>query len=381
MYIYQVTNCINGKFYIGQTINYKSRWDAHKRSTYSDIGKAINQYGVDYFSFKVLFECNQRDANLLESYLILKYDTINNGYNKVLSKKMDDIDIKKAERLLISIRDKTYVLTGEYMAKSGDKRPVYCLEENLTFSNAEECRTFYNIVTSTRVRDICLGKRATANGLTFRFLDENGDIVQPETCAKKKATEVYVEEVASFYDSIKSACVDLGIDYEDGKSSISKHLLGKTEHAYNYHWHYVIDEEIQPSRYVSKRKVHKVVVDGINVFNCVSDAIKYYNLPSNAHGAISQCARGKSSNAYGHTWDYMDEDGVITVNTFKKSDIDRSKVKRYEIICDDKLVFKSLAKAVEYFGLNSNCARVIAKVCKGELESAYGHTWKYGKEL
>jgi predicted GIY-YIG superfamily endonuclease len=29
-YLYRITNILNNKIYIGQTVNYKSRWGAHK---------------------------------------------------------------------------------------------------------------------------------------------------------------------------------------------------------------------------------------------------------------------------------------------------------------------------------------------------------------
>ena len=378
MYIYKITNLLNGKFYIGQTINYKSRWDAHKRSTYSDIGKAINQYGVDSFSFKVLFECNQRDANLLESYLILKYDTINNGYNKVLSKKMDDIDIKKAERLLISIRDKTYVLTGEYMAKSGDKRPVYCLEENLTFSNAEECRTFYNIVTSTRVRDICLGKRATANGLTFRFLDENGDIVQPENCAKKKEKPIFCEELNTIYPSIAEACRQLGLDVAKSKASISKCAYGQNcVTAYGYHWKWAIDDEFQENNRVDKRK-RKVIVDDKYVYESISDACRDLGLGVNADINAGLACRGKYNNqfALGHKWQYLDKDNnPIIIET------DNKLVSNIPLLVDDKFYFNSINAAVKYFNLNDSARATIKRCCDRDYDDmhneAYGHSWSY----
>ena len=253
MYIYKITNILNNKFYIGQTVNPRSRWNAHKKCTTSEIGRAILDFGCNNFTFEVLFECNQRDANLLESYLIYKFNTINKGYNLVYSKKLCESDFYKAELLLTKIRNGTYVLTGEYMDKGNDNRKVYCLEDNIVFDNAVECSTFYNIASGSRVREVCDGKRATANNLTFRFLDDYGDIIEPENSAKKKTTDVYVEETKTFYSSIKDACDDLGLDYRKSVSSIGHHLNGVAENAYGYHFHYIKDDEILPSKYVCKK--------------------------------------------------------------------------------------------------------------------------------
>lgn len=381
MYIYKITNMLDGTFYIGQTINPSSRWSAHKRCYYSEVGKAILKNGYENFKFEVIFECNHRDANLLESYLIYKYDLINKGYNVVYSKHLDEYDLAKAQVLLDKIYNGSYVLTGEYMSKSKDNKRVYCLDYGIVFDNVIECSTFYNIVSGARVREVCLGKRATANGLTFRFLDENDNIIEPETSVKKKTVEVYVEETCTIYSSIKDACDDLGIDYSKGNASIGKHLDGRTEHTYGYHFHYVENDEIVPSKYVSGKRKKKVLVDNLHTFDSVSEAISYYELPANARGAIGQCCNGKSGSAYGHTWSYLDDSNQPIVKDFYYSSIDRSKVKRYEIICDNTLVFRSLAKAVQHFGWNSNELKHISKVCKEGGGMYKGHIWNYGKEI
>lgn len=314
MYIYKITNTLSNEVYIGQTVNLRSRWNAHKRCTVSKVDKAIHDIGLNNFKFDVLFECNQRDASLLESYLIYKFNSIENGYNVVYSKKLDACDLHRAELILREISSGNYILTGEYVCKNNDNRRIYCIEDDIVFDNALECSSFYNITSVARVRDVCIGKRATANNLTFRFLDEDGNIVEPVKGAKKKTVEVYVEETYTFYPSIKSACDDLGLDYRRSNSAIGKHMNGLTENAYGYHFHYVKDNEYIPSRYVCRRKKRKVIVDGVNIFNSVADAILYYNLPYNARGAIGQCCNGKSSSAYGHKWSYLDDNGNPILN-------------------------------------------------------------------
>ena len=77
--IYKITNKINKKSYIGQSINPVRRFKEHcKNSTI--IGKAIQSYGIDNFSFEILgwFE----DYNEKEKYYIQYYHTlVPNGYN------------------------------------------------------------------------------------------------------------------------------------------------------------------------------------------------------------------------------------------------------------------------------------------------------------
>lgn len=37
VYLYKITNLINGKFYIGITNNYKKRWTSHKIGRYYQL--------------------------------------------------------------------------------------------------------------------------------------------------------------------------------------------------------------------------------------------------------------------------------------------------------------------------------------------------------
>lgn len=84
--IYKITNLINGKCYIGQTIQkVNRRWKDHKSSKNGMIiNKAIRKYGKENFSFEVL-EDNILQENLSsrELHYITLYKSFNRkyGYN------------------------------------------------------------------------------------------------------------------------------------------------------------------------------------------------------------------------------------------------------------------------------------------------------------
>ena len=84
--IYRITNKINGKSYIGQSIHIERRWEEHcKPSSSSLISKAIHKYGKINFFFEILEECQIEDLDLLEQYWIKKENTISPfGYNIAL---------------------------------------------------------------------------------------------------------------------------------------------------------------------------------------------------------------------------------------------------------------------------------------------------------
>ena len=82
--IYKITNILNGKMYIGQTIDPDSRWQRHKEasSKCKVISAAIKKYGKENFEFKILCWCPDKPyANYVEQGLIKAHDTRRAGYN------------------------------------------------------------------------------------------------------------------------------------------------------------------------------------------------------------------------------------------------------------------------------------------------------------
>lgn len=89
VYIYRVTNTVNGKVYIGQTSQIpKRRWTTHIYDAIngSDLyfHRAIRKYGEDAFQFEVLLAgLTREEANLKECELIAEYGALDRdkGYN------------------------------------------------------------------------------------------------------------------------------------------------------------------------------------------------------------------------------------------------------------------------------------------------------------
>lgn len=87
--IYLITNNINGKKYVGQSRNLIKRWGQHKTESRRDkphliVDKAIKKYGIDNFSFEILFECPLDMLDDWETDMIRLYDSVRpRGYNCV----------------------------------------------------------------------------------------------------------------------------------------------------------------------------------------------------------------------------------------------------------------------------------------------------------
>lgn len=101
--IYLITNNVNGKKYIGQSRNLIKRWNQHKTESRKDnpkmiVDKAIKKYGIDNFSFEILFECPLDMLDDWETDMIRLYDSVRpRGYNCV--DKCRGVSEKEIEKL------------------------------------------------------------------------------------------------------------------------------------------------------------------------------------------------------------------------------------------------------------------------------------------
>ena len=90
--IYKITNLINNKVYIGQSVNIEKRIISHKNTGFNPknssydypLYKAIRKYGLENFSFEIIEELNKDLLNDREKYWISYYNSNNKnfGYNQ-----------------------------------------------------------------------------------------------------------------------------------------------------------------------------------------------------------------------------------------------------------------------------------------------------------
>lgn len=83
--IYCITNVVNGKSYVGQSVDIYRRFGRHKnpkRNNHHAIGLAIHKYGVENFVFAVIELCNRDLLNDRESHWVAELGTMSPyGYN------------------------------------------------------------------------------------------------------------------------------------------------------------------------------------------------------------------------------------------------------------------------------------------------------------
>ena len=121
MIIYKVTNKINGKIYIGQTIkSLAERWGQHCRSKKNTFfSRAIQKYGKENFTVEQIdVACDRDELDKKEQYWIAYFDSMNpqKGYNLTsggfTNKHISD-DVKKR----ISQSEKGKIVSAETRLK------------------------------------------------------------------------------------------------------------------------------------------------------------------------------------------------------------------------------------------------------------------------
>ena len=118
--IYATTNLVNGKKYIGQSVNVKIRIIHHKhhlnaRMHYNEhLQRAWNKYGKDNFSFDVLEYCDIAELDELERKYISDLNTLDDdyGYNSQSGGHEGKIQSEEAKRKISE-------------ATSGKNNPMY----------------------------------------------------------------------------------------------------------------------------------------------------------------------------------------------------------------------------------------------------------------
>lgn len=94
--IYKITNTVNGKVYIGQSVDVKQRIRRHRyqlnKGVHSNtyLLNSYNVHGAEYFSYEIIYTIEDqamtkeeivKTLNDAEEYYIKKYDSFGAGYN------------------------------------------------------------------------------------------------------------------------------------------------------------------------------------------------------------------------------------------------------------------------------------------------------------
>lgn len=240
--IYVIRNLVNGKVYIGQSVNVDDRLAHHKselrhnRHTNTYMQRAWNKHGEDNFTFEVLLPCEEKYLDVFEKYFIFSYDAMNrkHGYNRESGGSLLK-HISKESRAKMSASK-----TGVY---NGDKNPMYGVhlklseerKRHLSESMSGSGNPMYGVHLSlTEERKQQMSENMKGEKNPFYGCKHTEETKQRMREKQHLAKPVICVETGVVYRSACEAERQTGI----GCSNINKCCAGKQHTAGNYHWRY-----------------------------------------------------------------------------------------------------------------------------------------------
>lgn len=228
--IYKFTNKINGKIYIGQSIDINARKRSHINDAYCKgkdsncpFHQAIIKYGENEFNFEIIEECPKELLNEREKYWIQYYDSYHNGYNA--SPGGDNCGERSDGRALL-----LYDLEGNFVKET----------HNIA-STARELGVGYQTV-----YQLLQGTRKSTKGFQIKYKESEDFPKTIEPYNSRQGGSFVVlqldknDNILNEYKSVNEAARQTGCDC----STISKVCRGKLKTHGGFKWKYKEVENI-----------------------------------------------------------------------------------------------------------------------------------------
>lgn len=284
-YIYKATNKVNGKLYIGQTVNYHARVQQHLRCSPKEdclFHRAIEEFGKDNFEWEVIDKCNSSQKALqLERFYISLYNTYRDGYNE----NKGGVGGHNARAVVRLDKDGTFIERYD-SAMEADK---------YGFGN-------------TDVLLCCKNKMLTCKGYQFMFEDEykaNGakTYIKPKPINQRKVIQCDLKgNFIKEFDSIAQASTETGTN----RTTLIAALKHRYKNANGYIFVYEEDFPIKDlSMYTKLKKGRKIAQIDIKTnkvvkeYDRISDAGKALGVN---YKAIHKVVDKPDRTAYGYKW-------------------------------------------------------------------------------
>lgn len=261
-YIYKVTDTTNGKVYVGQTINLKTRRWQHERSYEKEdciFHRALQKHGVDNFVWEIIDTVKEKEkANILEKQYIEKYNSLKpNGYN--MTKGGDGGSIWNARPIVC------LTLDGKFIKKY-DSAAQAEMEDG--YSNS-------SVLVS------CKNPNRTHKGRVFMFEDEynkNGarKYQKPDSTSRKRVIQCneHGEYIATF-ESVQEAAQKTGTQRTTISGVLTKNYKSAGGFIFVYENEFPIKNIDDYKRNKKGRRVAQIDVKTgkvVNIFDRISDA-------------------------------------------------------------------------------------------------------------
>ena len=328
--IYKITNQVNGKVYIGQSIDIEKRWEDHCLKTFRQnseeynypLYQSIRKYGLENFKFEILEECSSKELNQKEIEYIALYESYppdkGKGYNQTPGGQGGRPFKLQEEQIIFILKDlKESNLTIKEIADKFQMsiHAIYDFNKGVYY---KDNGFQYPIRQKTKIKNTCpiCGKEVSDNVPNRRCIE----------CAGKFRTL----HVPSKKDILKSFYELQNCQKVADKYNISDNLLNKWRDQLNiprkrqdyiklYEEEYlgIVKEEKSKRTYI-KSKVAQISLETyeiLNVFDNCNQAAKYLGFEKNEETSIykgadliRECCLGKVKKAYNYFWKFYEED-------------------------------------------------------------------------
>ncbi|MBO4401345.1 MAG: GIY-YIG nuclease family protein [Selenomonadaceae bacterium] len=274
--IYSITCTVNGKQYVGQSIDIKRRKSQHRRNEENPKLRAdIEKYGWDAFRFDVLELCEEKELTPREDYYL---DTLQPEYNirtegnsisEIARQKLHDLRFGK-KRPDLSKAVKCVELNKIFPSVRAAAEFCKLPHSNLSALLAGKGRTFggYHWIwvyddeeqekaALERIAQMPEGHKHTAATREKQSQVKRGKKMSPECCAKMRESHTGKKWKRSTYEKLcrKIICVETGEIFSSIKSAAEKYgisppnisvvLSGRKITAGGYQWERVEEENFE----------------------------------------------------------------------------------------------------------------------------------------
>lgn len=226
--IYLITNKVNGKKYVGQSVNIERRYSEHLRSGQPEkyswkserdvntpIHLAMQKYGIQNFSLSILEECKKEELDEKERYWISYYKSTEKqfGYNILLGGQ-DKIGLKGELHSQAKLSQEDVNIIKDLL-KNSNKNLNEILEifpfiSKSTLSMINQGKTWFDEKEVYPLRKMSTANKGSANGRA-KFSEE-----QVMEIRKKYSQGVSPKELFKEYNNIAT------------KNAIAAIIYGKT---------------------------------------------------------------------------------------------------------------------------------------------------------
>lgn len=231
MYIYKITNKINGKCYIGQTsrkVKYRiqDHFSSRKSQTrISLINQAVHKYGKDNFIVEELCYCfTPEELDLKEIFFIKEFNSIApNGYNLEFGGNKLKVLSEETKQKIKNTRKRISVV----------RKDIFTGEEKIYSSILEASKEGFN---QHSIKNCCHGKHKLHKNNYWKFLD---NIFSENAPKKVKCSAVPVIKTNPITKEQKEYLSIIEASREGfDRKSIKLCCDGKQEFHKNYLWKY-----------------------------------------------------------------------------------------------------------------------------------------------